>query len=222
MAFQTFDNAVKNDSEAFLVTYGGKTYEGFFANVRVDRETLPKGWYAYDMVSSDNDNGKAAEIRGSYVYVNHFGTFCTKDKLPLADGEAWTAGEFEYSFADSEAHWRKVIQEDGLECVPEDELTADLCLHAVEISADEIERVPEKFFCEDLFLAYVDHDGTLLENVPEKFRTWEVCDVALNAVDMDDALAVETVFDSIPSRFLDGKGAFMERGEADQVASPKL
>ena len=110
MAIQNFQSAVKNDSIGFQVftwLNGEKhTHEGFFANIRIDRNTVPKGWHVYD-IRDDDSNGEPCEIRNGYIMVNHFGTFATKYPLPLMPGESlyYNDGkfeneteEFEYSF----------------------------------------------------------------------------------------------------------------------------
>lgn len=58
-----------------------------FTSSRVDRATIPQGLYAYDVRHSDDDWGKPVEI-STHVWVNHFGTLLSKNKLPLqSDGE---------------------------------------------------------------------------------------------------------------------------------------
>lgn len=111
MAIQSFKEAYKHDNMDFKVfTHENgieKTHEGFFANVRIDRKTLPAGWHAYD-IRDDDSNGDACEIRNGYIMINHLGTFATKDPLPLEPGESLyyndgkfenEAEEFDYSFS---------------------------------------------------------------------------------------------------------------------------
>lgn len=43
MALQSFAKAYKNDNQPFIVSIDDKDYEGFFANIRVDKKTLPEG-----------------------------------------------------------------------------------------------------------------------------------------------------------------------------------
>lgn len=69
----------------------------------MDRETLPDGWHTYNFREFDemNEDGPIAELRDGYVRVNHFGTFCTKNPLPLAEGDSiyYDAEKgFDYSF----------------------------------------------------------------------------------------------------------------------------
>ena len=52
--------------------------EGIFVNGRVERSTVPEGWYAYDLVEGDDDSFCA--IR-PYAVVNHGGTILLKGEL---------------------------------------------------------------------------------------------------------------------------------------------
>ena len=104
MAIQSFLQAKKNDNQPFEVVVGDNTYKGFFVNVRVDRNTLPKGWHAYDLRDSE-DGVNVSELKAGYIVVNHFGTFCTRKALPINNGESLyyygddeDDNEFEYSF----------------------------------------------------------------------------------------------------------------------------
>lgn len=111
MAIQSFKEAQKNDNMGFAVfTYKENKKEhahhGFFANIRIDRNTVPKGWHVYD-IRDDDCNGDPCEIRNGYIMVNHMGTFATKDPLPLEPGKSlyyndgkieYPKEEFDYSF----------------------------------------------------------------------------------------------------------------------------
>ena len=102
MAIQSFQEAQERDFMPFSVYIGEQQYNGYFANIRVDRRTLPDGWHAYD-IRDDDSNGEPCQIVNGYVKVNHFGTFCTQTPLPLEDGEGRCRNgepddEFDYSF----------------------------------------------------------------------------------------------------------------------------
>lgn len=100
MALQTFDQAMENDCQDFTVFIGDTAYQGYAATIRIDRETVPDGWYVYDM--RHNDYGDVCEIKNAYVMVNHFATFYTQEKLPLEPGESLFLDEddngFDYSY----------------------------------------------------------------------------------------------------------------------------
>ena len=54
-----------------------------FTNGRIDRTTMPEGWYAYDFRGSDDDPGELYVIEEKPVVVNHSGTVLMPEKLEL-------------------------------------------------------------------------------------------------------------------------------------------
>ena len=52
-----------------------------FTNGRIDRTTVPEGWYAYDFRGSDDDPGELCVIEERIVVVNHSGTALLPEKL---------------------------------------------------------------------------------------------------------------------------------------------
>ena len=80
MAIQIFDQAMEK-REPFTVFIGDKAYEGYASDIRIDRETVPDGWYVYDM--RHDDDGEIIQIKDGYVMVNHLATFFTQNKLPM-------------------------------------------------------------------------------------------------------------------------------------------
>ena len=91
MAIQSFDEARHTDcTEVMLVINRDKieTYHGYYAAIRIDRKTVPEGWYVYDIRHSDDDGAEVAELKNGYIWVNHFGTFMTQTKLPLGVDES--------------------------------------------------------------------------------------------------------------------------------------
>jgi len=94
----TFEEARRDDFEYFEVELFAtdETIDGFFSNARIDRSTVPAGWYAYDL--REGDDGDIATIEHS-VSVNHYGTFLTQSELPIAEGEYLAVEEdFDYTF----------------------------------------------------------------------------------------------------------------------------
>ena len=53
-----------------------------FTNARIDRSTVPKGWYCYDFRGSDDDSGELCYIEKS-VTVNHAGSVLMPEKLEI-------------------------------------------------------------------------------------------------------------------------------------------
>ena len=96
MAIQSFDEAMRDDRMPFVATVDDMEFEGYFANIRIDRSSVPAGWHVYDI--RHDESGDPCEITNGYIVVNHFGTFYTKDNLPLNEGESLYNEEFDYSF----------------------------------------------------------------------------------------------------------------------------
>ena len=53
-----------------------------FTNGRIDRSTVPRGWYCYDLRGSDDDPGELCYIE-EHVAVNHAGSILMPKKLEL-------------------------------------------------------------------------------------------------------------------------------------------
>lgn len=71
-------NANEADYEEFEIL--GR--EALFTNMRIDRNTLPDGLYAYDL--RDECDGEPCELK-SFVLVNHWGTVVVKKPIEGAD-----------------------------------------------------------------------------------------------------------------------------------------
>lgn len=76
-----FENAM-NLTDGELVTFRGKPM--LFTNLRVDRKTIPDGYFAYDVRHDDSGEGIPVEI-ARFVLVNHLGTVITDEELDLGD-----------------------------------------------------------------------------------------------------------------------------------------
>lgn len=71
-------NAMETDFEEVILF----DKPALFTSLRIDRSTVPRGYYAYDIRHDDDCQGDAVEIaRG--VAVNHWGTVITRDKVDL-------------------------------------------------------------------------------------------------------------------------------------------
>ena len=74
--------------------------KALFTSMRLDRATLPKGMYAYDIRSSDDDGFYAAGIANE-IMVNHFGTVLTNVPYNLGkDGYIILEDEKDFWFTD--------------------------------------------------------------------------------------------------------------------------
>ena len=67
-----------------------------FTNARIDRSTVPNGWYCYDFRGTDDDPGELRYIEESVV-VNHAGSVLMPEKLDIPYSghlDAWDAFGF--------------------------------------------------------------------------------------------------------------------------------
>ena len=69
-------------------------YQGLFTNLRVDRNTLPEGLYAYDL--RDEFDGNINQLKDK-VIVNHWGTVILKTQITDADKGVTVTSE-DYGF----------------------------------------------------------------------------------------------------------------------------
>lgn len=69
-----------------------------FINGRIDRTTVPEGWYCYDFRGSDDDPGELCYIEES-VLVNHAGSVLMPEKLELPES-GWLDVREEIGFLD--------------------------------------------------------------------------------------------------------------------------
>ena len=56
-----------------------------FSNFRIDRSTVPDGWYCYDVRGSDNDPGRLMTLEEKVV-VNHAGTILSTEEITFPNG----------------------------------------------------------------------------------------------------------------------------------------
>lgn len=69
-------------------------HTGIFTCYRIDRNTVPKGCYAYDL--RDECDGNICELKDN-VLVNHWGTCILKEKIEgSAEGIAIGADDYNY------------------------------------------------------------------------------------------------------------------------------
>ena len=55
-----------------------------FTCMRVDRRTVPKGLYVYDVRHDDDCSGKIVEVK-PHIMVNHWGTIICKEPIEMTD-----------------------------------------------------------------------------------------------------------------------------------------
>ena len=69
------------------ITVCGKP--ALFTSIRIKRDTIPDGLYAYDVRHDDECRGIPCEI-APFVMVNHWGTIILAEPLELPDGDILT------------------------------------------------------------------------------------------------------------------------------------
>ena len=69
-----------------------------FTNARIDRSTVPEGWYCYDFRGSDDDPGELCYIEKS-VMVNHAGSVLMAEMLDIPESGRLDARD-EFGFLD--------------------------------------------------------------------------------------------------------------------------
>ena len=91
---------------------------GLFTTLRVDRATIPKGVYAYDMQTSEQDWSQPC-LLARHITVEHFGTVLTASPVPFPPNGYLdlSPGDFEGQFcgermtlADFEAKWLSPVK----------------------------------------------------------------------------------------------------------------
>lgn len=99
-----------------IVSVNNKPY--MFTNLRIKRETVPEGFYAYDVRDDDFCSGEFAEIK-PYVMVNHWGTIIGTDKIPLdpqfncyypAEEEVGFMGDYVKSAEEFKTRYSELLQ----------------------------------------------------------------------------------------------------------------
>ena len=68
-----------------------------FTSLRIDRNTIPEGLYAYDLRHDDEQQGNICQIK-PFVLVNHWGTILSKEPIPLSDAGSRYVTEDDYSY----------------------------------------------------------------------------------------------------------------------------
>lgn len=99
------------DETMEVVEVFGKEY--LFTNMRIDRNTLPKGAVAYDV--RDNCDGEFCQIK-NYVMVNHWGTIIGLDEIELypygdLSIEGRDVNPDDWGFTGDAVTWREFLED---------------------------------------------------------------------------------------------------------------
>lgn len=100
-------NAMEENFEEIVVF--GKP--ALFHDMRLDRSTVPKGLYLYEVRHDDVGGADPVQIaRG--IMVNHFGTILTKEPIPLdKSGHRDIISEDDWNFAGGDCRTVKEFQD---------------------------------------------------------------------------------------------------------------
>ena len=72
-------------------------YPVLFTSARVDRKTVPKDLFCYDVRHDDGGQGIACEVK-PHVLVNHWGTILSKEEIPMEEsGSYYPSEDLDYS-----------------------------------------------------------------------------------------------------------------------------
>ena len=99
MALVSYEKGYKT-AEEMTVFFHDQGFKGLYFDTRVDRRTLYKGYYAYDL--RHDNNGDICSMEHDYVTVNNAGSFVTKIQIPdlSQDGSfiEFNKGDWDYTF----------------------------------------------------------------------------------------------------------------------------
>lgn len=70
----------------------------------------------------------------------------------------------------------------ALALIPNELITAEMCMNAVNNEGMALQYVPEEFYSNELFERAIENDGWALQFVPEQHKTKEICQLALEQV----------------------------------------
>ena len=70
-------------------------YPVLFTHARINRDSVPKGLFCYDIRHDDECQGIACEIKKN-VLVNHWGTILSKTKIPMPEGYLILEDDIDY------------------------------------------------------------------------------------------------------------------------------
>ena len=79
MEEMTFDEAIDISRHLTILPMKKGENKGYFAPARVDRGTIPEGWYAYDITRTGT--GAFSTIEKGIAKDKHAGTFLTKTEF---------------------------------------------------------------------------------------------------------------------------------------------
>ena len=92
---------------------------GLFTTLRIDRATIPKGVYAYDMQTSEEDWPQPC-LLACHITVEHYGTVLTGQRIDLPENgyRGLTADDFSWPCSTDRPTIAEFAQRHGLHIKP--------------------------------------------------------------------------------------------------------
>ena len=81
---KSFDQAMKGQKKDYTIKIDGKEYKGIYVKDRVGRDTVPDGWFIYD-VFFDPTTPDRFVIKDGFIQKNFHCTILTEQELPIEE-----------------------------------------------------------------------------------------------------------------------------------------
>lgn len=79
-----FETAIKENHQMIIAPDSEKPIKGYFTDSRIYENTIPKGWYAYEIrLDKDKDGDYEFSALEKYVIAYYAGTFLTQEQIEL-------------------------------------------------------------------------------------------------------------------------------------------
>ena len=79
--------------------------ECLFVELRIDKDTVPEGYFMYEVRHSDEDWGEPCKI-APWIMVNFFGTLLTKEPFELESNELYLDWKEDWVYLDGLVEFR--------------------------------------------------------------------------------------------------------------------
>lgn len=90
MASITFTELLRTGQSMIITSPKGTEFKGFYCDPKIDRRTLPEGYFAYDIRHDDDGCGIFCQLCHNPVFVNSAGSFVTCTQIPeLAENDSF-------------------------------------------------------------------------------------------------------------------------------------
>jgi hypothetical protein len=107
-----------------------------FSNNRIDRYTIPDGYYMYEIRHDDNCQGDAVQI-GRSIIVNHWGSLIVRDEITLPGDGLLDINPEDINYGTGDCY----SMDDYMMKYPSDTVDRSICPHGGDIENDCAECV---------------------------------------------------------------------------------